>query len=36
VTHAEPTDNLAIETLAGTDSVDDSGLAPGTIQLAVS
>src|SRR5215217_4838799 len=33
--HAEPTDSLTIATLAGTDSVDDSGLAPGTIQLAV-
>jgi hypothetical protein len=35
VSHAEPADTLTIDTLAGVDTVDDSGLAPGTVQLAV-
>ncbi len=35
VAHAEPTDSLVIDTLAGNDSVNQSGLAPGTIQLTV-
>ena len=36
VTSAEPTDTLAIDTGAGADSVDSSGLAPNTIALTVS
>jgi len=36
IAHAEGTlDTLAIATLGGNDTVDSSGLAPGTIQLAV-
>jgi RTX calcium-binding nonapeptide repeat (4 copies) len=33
ITHAEPTDGLAIHTLGGNDTVDSSGLAPGSIGL---
>jgi hypothetical protein len=33
--HADATDLLAIDTRAGTDTVDSSGLAPGAIQLSV-
>ena len=33
ITHAESIDSLAIDTLAGHDTVDASGLAPDTIQL---
>ena len=33
ITHAEATDSLAVNTLAGHDTVDASGLAANTIQL---
>jgi hypothetical protein len=33
ITHAEPADSLAIHTLGGDDTVDASGLAPGSIAL---
>ncbi len=35
ILHPEATDRLDIETLAGTDTVDSSGLAAGAIQLFV-
>ena len=35
ITSAEPTDRLVIDTLAGNDSVDSTGLAPNTIELVV-
>ena len=35
ITDAEPTDRLDVNTLPGNDSVDHSGLVPGTIQLYV-
>jgi hypothetical protein len=36
ISGAEAIDALALDTLAGNDAVDQSGLAPGTIQLSVS
>ena len=35
ITGAEPTDALSVDTRAGTDTTDTSGLAPNTIILAV-
>jgi hypothetical protein len=35
VTHSEPTDHLEVNTGAGTDTVDSSGLAAGALQLFV-
>jgi hypothetical protein len=33
ITHAEAADSLAIHTLGGNDTVDSSGLLPGSITL---
>jgi len=35
VDHTEATDALSIDTRPGADTVDQSGLAPGAIQLSV-
>jgi len=35
VLNAEPSDSLEIDTLAGTDTVDSSGLSAGSIQFSV-
>jgi hypothetical protein len=35
ITHTEAADALAIHTLGGDDSVDGTGLVPGTIALTI-